>query len=62
MSITHDYIVQKLSGDRLARFREEAAAARLISQATRRPRGRPVKRPWWYRLRRTGSTARPRPA
>jgi hypothetical protein len=62
MSITHYYIAQELSRDRLARFREEAAAARLISQVTRRPRGRPAKRPWWYRLRRTGSTARPRAA
>ena len=62
MSITHDYIAQELSRDRLAQFREEAAAARLISQVTRRPRGRPAKRPWWHRLRRSGSTARPRPA
>jgi hypothetical protein len=62
MSITHDYIAQELSRDRLAQFREEAAAARLISQVTRRPRGRPAKRPWWQRLRRSGLTARPRPA
>ncbi|HET6686519.1 MAG TPA: hypothetical protein VFH02_08360 [Jiangellaceae bacterium] len=62
MSITHDYIAQELSRDRLAQLREEAAAARLISQVTRRPRGRPVTRPWWHRLRRTGSTVRPRPA
>ena len=62
MSNTHYYIAQELSRDRLARFREEAAAARLISQVSRRPSGRPAKRPWWYRLRRTGSTARPRPA
>jgi hypothetical protein len=62
MSITHDYIAQELSRDRVAQLREEAAAARLISQVTRRPRGRPVTRPWWHRLRRTGSTVRPRPA
>jgi hypothetical protein len=62
MSITHDYIVQELSRDRLAQLRKEAAAARLAKQMTRRPRGRPVARPWWYRLGRTGSAARARPA
>jgi hypothetical protein len=62
MSITHDYISQELSSDRMARLRAEAAAARLVGQLRRRPRGRPVARPWWHRLGRTGSTARPRPA
>ena len=62
MSFTHDYIAQELSRDRLAQLREEAAAARLASQVVRRPRGRPIARPWWHRLIRTGSTARPRPA
>jgi hypothetical protein len=62
MGITHEYIAQELSRDRLTQLREEAAAARLAKQVTRRPRGRPVARPWWYRLGRTGSAVRPRPA
>ncbi|HJU96948.1 MAG TPA: hypothetical protein VJ644_03145 [Jiangellaceae bacterium] len=62
MSITHDYIAQELSRDRITQLREEAGTARLASQAIRRPRGRPVARPWWHRLGRTGSTAQPRAA
>ena len=56
MSFTHDYIALHLSRDRIAHLRWVAAAARLAGQATRRPRGRPVARPWWRRLVRTGST------
>ncbi|MGH8823847.1 MAG: hypothetical protein ACRDVN_05165 [Jiangellaceae bacterium] len=62
MSITHDYIAQELSRDRIAQLREQADTARLVTQVTRRPRGRPARRPWWHRLRRTGSAVRPRPA
>lgn len=62
MSITHDYIAGELSRDRIALLQAEAEAARVAVQATRRPRGRPVARPWWRRLFRTGSTARPRTA
>ena len=62
MSITHDYIARELAQARSAELRAEAEAVRLLTLVTRRRRGRPGWKPWWHRLRRTGSTMRPRPA
>jgi hypothetical protein len=55
----NDYTAQIFYSEHQARLRAEAAANR---PSGRRPRGRPVRRPWWRGLARTAGHPSPRPA